>query len=112
MDEQQTKIEYNLKDDLLIVPDEIEAGIIKIEESTAEKVYGEKAKDPKQEVLILRVENNEFKVNAEIPITKYDKGKVSSKSKLGKILKKYGSIKVGQVVRLKQNDKDFWEIIV
>ena len=98
--------------DIQELPDIIAGVVVAIDETTAGDIFGDKATDPKQEVLNVLIENKTYNVHMNVPVTKFEKGKVPPKSKLAQIIKKYGGLKSGTQVKLTKNDKGYYKIIL
>ena len=110
------ELSFGIKD-VKIVPEELDAIIIGLELKAAGEIFGEYAKKPEQIKIVLKVENVEYGVIAEIPVTYYPIEQLTSRTTMGKIIKRY-SEKYGEnwklgltsSITIVANSKGFWNI--
>jgi hypothetical protein len=99
------------KEQVVSIPNIItDATITKIEVKPAIELFGDKAVDKNQMVLVLSFESKEYSVYGTDIMTYYSTN-ISDRSKLGKLLSKYGVLEEGTVVQLERDSKtEFYKI--
>ena len=102
-------IEYTEKD-IQETPDIIDGVIIAIEETNAGALFGDKAKDKDQQILNAFIENKEFNIQINEPVTKFKNGFVPQRSKLANIIKTFSSFKLGTKVKLLRKNDGYYKI--
>jgi len=114
MENEEVKYTY---EDVVQIPEQLEAVIIGVKLVKAGEIFKDKAKEPEKDTIIFQIENKEFGVMSYIPVNYFENGKVPDHSKIGKILerytKRYGKdwvLGVGSKIDIERNDKGFWEI--
>jgi|SRR6056297_1894863 len=104
-------MEYEKKD-IIDMPEFIKGVIVGLDELKAKEVFGEKANDPNKKIIQITWENSDLNITGTDQVNWYEKGKVLPRSKLGKLITKYGQLKVGVVVSLLQNKEGFYKIVL
>ena len=100
------------KEAVKIMPKTAEAAITDVKVANAVDIFGDKAKNKEQKLLVLTVQNADLKITHEENLNHFEAGEVPDNSKLGKFLLKYGTLAVGSIVKLEKNEKGFWRIAI
>jgi len=103
---QKDLLEYTENDVIQLPKNEVREGvIIGMEVKNAKEIFGDKALNPNQDILIITYEVLGLDIKGEQIVNYYPKGKVKSNSKLGQLINYYGGLKVGMKVKI-DFDKD------
>jgi len=100
------------KEDIIKLPDMIDAVITLIELKKASEVFGKNASDPDQQVITIHYENADLSFKNNETFNHYPVGKVPAKSKLGKFISRYDGLSIGTQIKLLQNKDGYFRIII
>ena len=109
---QQTEVLKYGKEDIIKLPDMIDAVITLIELKKASEVFGKNASDPDQQVITIHYENADLSFKNNETFNHYPVGKVPAKSKLGKFISRYDGLSIGTQIKLLQNKDGYFRIII
>lgn len=112
MQNQKELFEFGL-DDVIEMPKDavIEAVVVSMEKVKAIDIFGDKAMNPEQEILKIYYEVLGYGLKGVEIVTYYPKGKISSRSKLGKLIKKYGGLKIGTKIKVVFDSESNYNIL-
>jgi hypothetical protein len=82
------------------------AEIVKLGMSTALEIYGEDAENPENPILVFFFENKAEGIKGRTPIGYYKRPTV--RSKLFKLVRKWGQPKVGMQVQIVRDENGYW----
>jgi hypothetical protein len=104
-------INFN-KNDLIVIPELIENTIITdIQMKPAIEIFGDKAKNKDQVVLVLFFYNEKYDIKGNDVMTYYEKANIPIRSKLGKFIERYGELNKNTIITLERGrDSDFYKI--
>ena len=109
---QKDLLEFTTNDVVQLPTNEVIDGVVLgMEIVDAKDVWGDKAKNPKQKVLKIRYEVLGYGIHGEEIVNYYPKGQVSSRSKLGQIINRYGGLKVGLRIKVDFDAKSNYKIL-
>ena len=110
MEDQQDLFDFTADKVKEVPTDKTVDGVITGEEiKKAFEIFGDKAKQPDQKVLVVHFETKYGEGNDKFNY--YSPIKVPSNSHLGKAIKKYGSFKVGTKIKIQYNGEGYPHII-
>ena len=107
--ETETKIPNYTIQDVRITPEEVDAIITNICIKKNKDIFKETKYDQEVERLVFTVENDEYKINVDIPMSMFPLNEVPDRSNLGKFLKKYGKLETSMQVKIKIKENGFWK---
>jgi len=113
--EEQPKVNLEFSvDNVKELPSIITCVVTDLTLTTASKVFGESAKNQEQQVLKIVVENDSLNFKRVIPINFYGFETIPHYTAQGKIIKKYGGLKVGTKLEVaeKENSNGFYKVVV
>jgi len=108
---EQKTISYT-PEDVVIMPNTLEAVIISIEKKYASEIFGEKnLRGNDRHVLHITYENAEYGISNHDTVGWFPQGKVPDRSKLAKFIKRYGKLEEGVKITLIKNAEGFYKML-
>lgn len=113
--ENQNEIPNYTKTDIVELPDVMicvveELSIRKGENIFKDKEGNIKTDKPNEDFLVLRVCNQQFNIDKEYHLKKYNPKSVPENSNLGKFLTKYGKLETGMEVKILKNKDGYYDL--
>jgi len=96
--------------DVKITPKQLEAAIIDVTNKKALDVYGKNTDNPEAKMFCVTWENAKEGLKGEDNIPYYEKAELTDNTKMGKLLLKYETLKVGTKIIVEKNEKGFYKI--
>jgi len=104
-----SKLDELGKESIIETPETIKGVIVSRKIAKAKEIYGDNTYGkPNKEYVVINIENNKHNIKISENYAYYKNPNV--RSNLGKFLKRYGRIEVGQEVVLTTNDDGFYEV--
>lgn len=96
--------------DVKITPKQLDAVIIEVKEKLALEVYGSNTDNPQAKMVSIGWENAKEGLKGEDNFPHYEKEELTDNTRMGKLLLKYETLKVGTKIVLEKNDRGFYKI--